>query len=178
MIGNNGLHCVMARNKGGNHGFVQRINYFSDHDQIQYGNKLAVCRGVWMSIMVLYVASCIIFPIIFKEGPRAVFMPILVRKPKVSVSDQELCHELCRSQWYNSMRGCFCLLSQVHAHLQVNHCQCRKHLCFYSPEVEQRNSPHNPVSCGDKMLAALHQYLLQPLYVILCSILCMPTMIS
>lgn len=36
-----------------------------------------------MSIMVLYVASCIIFPIIFKEGPRAVFMPILVRKPKV-----------------------------------------------------------------------------------------------
>lgn len=33
--------------------------------------------------MLLYVASCIIFPIIFKEGIRAVFMPFLVRKPQV-----------------------------------------------------------------------------------------------
>ena len=70
-----------------NYGFVQIINHLPNHNQILYGNKLAVCRGVWMSIMVLYVASCIIFPIIFKEGPRAVFMPILVRKPKVSQSD-------------------------------------------------------------------------------------------
>ena len=41
------------------------------------------CRGVWMGVMLLYVASCIIFPIIFKEGIRAVFMPFLVRKPQV-----------------------------------------------------------------------------------------------
>lgn len=36
-----------------------------------------------MGVMLIYVASCIIFPIIFKEGIRAVFMPFLVRKPKV-----------------------------------------------------------------------------------------------
>ena len=38
-----------------------------------------------MGVMLIYVASCIIFPIIFKEGIRAVFMPFLVRKPKVSI---------------------------------------------------------------------------------------------
>ncbi len=36
-----------------------------------------------MGVMLLYVASCIILPIIFKEGIRAVFMPFLVRKPQV-----------------------------------------------------------------------------------------------
>jgi hypothetical protein len=45
--------------------------------------KWRECRGVWMEVMLLYVASCIIFPIIFKEGIRAVFMPFLVRKPQV-----------------------------------------------------------------------------------------------
>ena len=44
------------------------------------------CRGVWMGVMLIYVASCIIFPIIFKEGIRAVFMPFLVRKPKVHIN--------------------------------------------------------------------------------------------
>lgn len=43
-------------------------------------------RGVWMGVMLIYVASCIIFPIIFKEGIRAVFMPFLVRKPKATVA--------------------------------------------------------------------------------------------
>lgn len=38
-----------------------------------------------MGVMLIYVASCIIFPIIFKEGIRAVFMPFLVRKPKVRI---------------------------------------------------------------------------------------------
>ena len=36
-----------------------------------------------MGTMLIYVACCIILPIIFKEGIRAVFMPFLVRKPQV-----------------------------------------------------------------------------------------------
>eukprot|EP00891_Asterochloris_glomerata_P002286 jgi/Astpho2/2286/fgenesh1_pm.00040_%23_43_t len=39
-------------------------------------------RGVWMAILLLHTACCIIFPIIFAEGVRAVFLPFLVRQPK------------------------------------------------------------------------------------------------
>lgn len=42
------------------------------------------CRGVWMAVLLLHTACCIIFPIIFAEGVRAVFLPFLVRQPKVS----------------------------------------------------------------------------------------------
>ena len=42
------------------------------------------CRGVWMAVLLLHTACCIIFPIIFAEGVRAVFLPFLVRRPKVS----------------------------------------------------------------------------------------------
>ena len=42
------------------------------------------CRGVWMAVLLLHTACCIIFPIIFAEGIRAVFLPFLVRRPKVS----------------------------------------------------------------------------------------------
>ena len=40
-----------------------------------------------MGTMLIYVACCIILPIIFKEGIRAVFMPFLVRKPQVNISE-------------------------------------------------------------------------------------------
>ena len=37
-----------------------------------------------MAVLLLHTACCIIFPIIFAEGVRAVFLPFLVRQPKVS----------------------------------------------------------------------------------------------
>ncbi|KAA6421686.1 MAG: squalene monooxygenase-like [Trebouxia sp. A1-2] len=51
-------------------------------------------KGVWMGVMLLYVASCIIFPIIFKEGIRAVFMPFLVRKPQAKAALSKLQHSV------------------------------------------------------------------------------------
>ncbi|DBB08092.1 hypothetical protein WJX82_004601 [Trebouxia sp. C0006] len=51
-------------------------------------------KGVWMGVMLLYVASCIIFPIVFKEGIRAVFMPFLVRKPQVKAALSKLQHSV------------------------------------------------------------------------------------
>jgi squalene monooxygenase len=41
-------------------------------------------RGVWLGLLLLYSASCIILPIIWKEGIRAVFFPALAPKPRVS----------------------------------------------------------------------------------------------
>lgn len=38
-------------------------------------------RGLWMGLLLLFGASRIIFPIIYAEGFRAVFMPWLAPKP-------------------------------------------------------------------------------------------------
>jgi squalene monooxygenase len=39
-------------------------------------------KNVWMGVLLIYAACCIILPIIAKEGVRAVFMPFLTRNPK------------------------------------------------------------------------------------------------
>ena len=41
-------------------------------------------RGVWVAVLLLYSACCIIFPIIAAEGVRAVFLPMLTRPPRPS----------------------------------------------------------------------------------------------
>ncbi len=47
---------------------------------------LPTLRGVWLSILLLFEAACIIFPIIWAEGVRAVFLPFLTRSPSVNQS--------------------------------------------------------------------------------------------
>lgn len=42
-------------------------------------------RGLWLGILLLYCAASIILPIIKAEGLRAVFAPILVRRPSTKV---------------------------------------------------------------------------------------------
>ena len=44
---------------------------------------LLYCRGVWMSVLLLWCAACIILPIIQGEGIVAVFFPYLIRRPQV-----------------------------------------------------------------------------------------------
>lgn len=44
---------------------------------------LLYCRGVWMSVLLLWCAACIILPIIQGEGVVAVFFPYLIRRPQV-----------------------------------------------------------------------------------------------
>lgn len=41
-------------------------------------------RNVWLAVLLLYSASCIILPIIWKEGIRAVFFPALAPKPRLN----------------------------------------------------------------------------------------------
>lgn len=43
-------------------------------------------RGLWLGILVLIMASRIIFPIIASEGIRAVFLPWLASKPHVAAA--------------------------------------------------------------------------------------------
>ena len=42
------------------------------------------CRGVWMGMLLLWCAACIIVPIIRAEGIVAVFFPYLIRRPQVA----------------------------------------------------------------------------------------------
>ncbi|EFN52926.1 hypothetical protein CHLNCDRAFT_137251 [Chlorella variabilis] len=41
-------------------------------------------RGVWLGVLLLYSAACIILPIIWKEGIRAVFFPFLAPRPRLA----------------------------------------------------------------------------------------------
>jgi squalene monooxygenase len=41
-------------------------------------------RGVWTGVTLLYVAACIILPIIASEGIRAVFFPSLAATPRAA----------------------------------------------------------------------------------------------
>lgn len=41
-------------------------------------------RGVWLGVLLIYSAACIILPIIWKEGIRAVFFPSLAPQPRLT----------------------------------------------------------------------------------------------
>lgn len=51
-------------------------------------------RGLWVGIMLIYSACCIILPIIRAEGVRAVFMPFLTRPPRPSAKLRKAASEL------------------------------------------------------------------------------------
>ncbi|PRW45481.1 arginine--tRNA chloroplastic mitochondrial-like isoform X2 isoform B [Chlorella sorokiniana] len=51
-------------------------------------------RGVWLGMLLLYSAACIILPIIWKEGVRAVFLPWLAPKPRLSGMQRQIAEEL------------------------------------------------------------------------------------
>ncbi|KAL4422281.1 hypothetical protein ABPG75_008478 [Micractinium tetrahymenae] len=54
-------------------------------------------RGVWLGVLLLYSAACIILPIIWKEGIRAVFFPALAPKPRLSGVQRAMAEELQRA---------------------------------------------------------------------------------
>lgn len=51
-------------------------------------------RGVWISVLLIYSACCIIFPIIRNEGVRAVFMPLLTKAPRPNSKIRRAASEL------------------------------------------------------------------------------------
>ena len=60
-----------------------------------------VRRGVWMGMLLLWCAACIIVPIIQAEGIIAVFFPYLIRRPQVGpirVAAAAVCPERLKSK--------------------------------------------------------------------------------
>lgn len=51
-------------------------------------------RGLWMGILLIYSACCIIFPIIRDEGFRAVFLPFFAGQPKIKGELRKAASEL------------------------------------------------------------------------------------
>lgn len=54
-------------------------------------------RGVWLGVLLLYAAACIILPIIWKEGIRAVFFPFFASRPRLSGTQRAAANEMARA---------------------------------------------------------------------------------
>ena len=51
-------------------------------------------KGAWIAVLLVYVACCIILPIIKAEGIRAVFIPILTKPPRPTPQLRKAASEL------------------------------------------------------------------------------------
>lgn len=67
------------------------------------------CRGLYMCLALLFVASRIILPIIWNEGLRAVFFPRLAPKPLENIKKVESLRSM------NSLKAAANGLSKVHS---------------------------------------------------------------